>query len=482
MEVNSQTIKHIDPLTLPADLRMLSQHLMDRGGRAWLVGGCVRDLLLGISPQDYDIEVYGLHEAALTAALQEIGRCDQVGRQFGIHKLRLHGRTIDVALPRTEIKCGQGHRSFSVQSDPFLSPEVASRRRDFTINAMMFDPVQNQLLDLHGGQSDLLSRTLRHVSTAFGEDPLRPLRAMQFAARFSMQLAPATAAICHTLIGEAATLPGSRIREEWRKWCQAATPSCGLIALRESGWLTLYPELSALTDCPQDPRWHPEGSVWQHTLQVVDQAAAIATRYNLDLRIREQLLIAALCHDMGKVETTVRHDNGEISSPGHNHQGIAIAARFLRRIHFPKEVETHILPLIREHMAHIHGQPGERSVRKLAFRLQPANIALWEMLVEADASGRFPAPPSRPAQGWLQLATTMQQHRQPAERIISGRMLIGFGIEPGPAMGALLAKAYQAQLNGDFSDLDSARKWLAKEINHFTMPSTSPSSAAGAID
>ncbi|TLS67595.1 HD domain-containing protein [Mariprofundus erugo] len=464
MQVKHDPFRAIDPLLLPADLLQLCRHLAASGGRAWLVGGCVRDLLLGIPPHDYDVEVYGLHESALTTALQQLGRCEQVGRQFGVHKLWLHGRTIDVALPRTEVKQGEGHRAFSVQSDPFLTPEIASLRRDFTINAMMYDPIHAHLLDLHGGQSDLASRTLRHVSAAFGEDPLRPLRAMQFAARFSMRLAAETGVICRALIDEATTLPGSRIREEWMKWCHAATPSYGLRALRESGWLALYPELFALTDCPQDPRWHPEGSVWKHTLQVVDQAARIADRQGLDRHAREQLLIAALCHDMGKVDTTIRHDNGRISSPGHNLQSLTRAGSFLRRIDFPKEMEAYISPLIREHMTHMHGIASEKSVRRLAFRLQPANIELWEMLVEADASGRFPAPPSRPAQEWLQLAITMQQHHHPVRRVITGRVLIDCGIEPGPAMGALLAKAYEAQLNGDFFDIDSARTWLAREI------------------
>jgi len=456
--------KPIDPARLPPAILHVCQRLADAGGKAWLVGGCVRDLMLGINPKDYDLEVYGLDEAALSGCLQQIGRCEMVGRQFGVHKLWFNGMEIDVALPRTEAKNGTGHRGFAIQTDPDLTPEIASLRRDFTINAMMFDPLHDNLLDLHGGQSDLDGQVLRHVSRAFVEDPLRPLRAMQFSARFQLSLAPETASLCQILLSEADSLPASRIWNEWQKWSHAPFPSYGLRALQDSGWLPCYPGLNALQSCPQDPPWHPEGNVWLHTLQVVDMAAMIAQKNMLNSHNREHLVFAALCHDIGKPETTVRYKNGRIGSPGHGQAGVPLSHHFLSRIHAPGRIAKYILPLVREHITHLHGEPTPRAVRRLAYRLQPTHIELWEMLVEADASGRSPAPPSRPAHPWLELAQTMQQQHQPVARIVDGDMLMDLGVQPGPGMGRLLATAYQAQLNGDFDHADGARAWCLSHI------------------
>ncbi|WP_167631791.1 CCA tRNA nucleotidyltransferase [Mariprofundus ferrooxydans] len=454
----------IDPDLLPPEILFLCRHLATAGGDAWLVGGCVRDLMLHINPKDYDLEVYGLTEAALSDALQQLGRCEMVGKQFGVHKLWFRQMEIDVALPRTESKSGSGHRGFVVHTDPHLTPEIATLRRDFTINAMMYDPLQHRLLDLHGGQSDLDEGILRHVSPAFAEDPLRPLRAMQFAARFRFHLAPETAAMCRTLVAEADTLPASRIWIEWQKWSHARSPSCGLIALHDSGWLACYPELQALQQCPQDPRWHPEGDVWVHTLQVVDKAAEMAKKHHLSRPDREHLLFAALCHDLGKPETTVQQPDGRIGSPGHSKAGVPLTRRLLQRMHAPGAIGKIVVPLVQEHITHLFGDPTARAVRRLAWRLQPAHIELWEMLVEADASGRAPAPPSRPALPWLQLAQSMQQHRQAAARIVDGDMLMQLGVEPGPVLGEMLAKAYQAQLNGEFNDAQGARLWCIAHI------------------
>jgi len=450
--------------SLPAEVLQLCRLLANAGGQAWLVGGCVRDLLLGIKPVDYDLEAYGLNVGALNDCLRQVGRCEMVGKQFGVHKLWFKGMQIDVALPRTEAKAGVGHRGFDIQTNPELSPEVATLRRDFTINAMMFDPLQDKLLDLHGGQSDLDARILRHVSIAFTEDPLRPLRAMQFAARFQLTLAPETATLCRKLLPEADNLPSTRIWSEWRKWCHAPWPSYGLRALECSGWLTCYLELNLLQDCPQDARWHPEGNVWLHTLQVVDQAATIAQTNKLDRHQREHLVFAALCHDLGKPATTIQHRAGRIGAPGHSEAGAPLSRQFLSRIHAPGRIVKYILPLVRDHITHMHSEPTMRSVRRLAYRLQPASIELWEMLVQADASGRLPAPPSRPAARWLELAQTMRQHRQPMPRIVNGAMLMDMGVLPGPAMGRMLARAYEAQLNGDFNNTKSARLWCLSRL------------------
>ena len=451
---------------LPHSVLTVCRHIAASGGKAWLVGGCVRDLLLGLAPKDFDIEAYGLSMDQLEKCLAPMGRTGKVGAHFGILKLWLGNLEIDVALPRTEIKTEAGHRGFSVAHDPDLHPERATARRDFTINAMMFDPLTNKLLDLHGGKRDLENRILRHVGPAFSEDPLRPLRAMQFAARFQLRLDSQTAELCRKVLAEANTLPTSRIWGEWQKWSHAPHPSFGLQALQESGWLDLHPDLQMMVDCPQEPRWHPEGSVWQHTLHVCDQAARLASENNLGPLIRERLMFAALCHDVGKPNCTFMDARKRLRSPGHCQAGVDLTENFLLQIGAPKHLIRHVLPLVREHLVHMHGQPTDRAIRRLANRLTPANIELWEILVQADASGRPPLPPSRPAQAWLERALELKHHKSKPEPILNGNILIRMGIKPGPRMGRLLRKAYSAQLDGLFLDEPSAIAWFQEKGLH----------------
>jgi len=230
------------------------------GGSPLIVGGAVRDALMGAEVKDFDIEVYGLPIDQLSELLAGFGRVDAVGRSFGILKMRTPaGHELDISLPRRESKVGAGHRGFLAAPDPTMTPREAASRRDFTWNALAVTPA-GELLDFFGGAADLSAGIIRHTTDAFAEDPLRVLRAMQFAARFDMRLAPETAALCRTLLPEAPTLATERIWGEWQKWAlKGRKPAAGLRVLGETGWLTLYPELAALIDCPQDPLWHPEG-------------------------------------------------------------------------------------------------------------------------------------------------------------------------------------------------------------------------------
>jgi len=455
--------------TLPQALYKLCRHLADSKAKAWLVGGSVRDLILGISPHDFDLEAYGLETTALHAALQQFashegGQVAYVGRQFGVFKLWIQDAEFDIAMPRSEIKNASGHKGFVINADPNLDIYQASLRRDFTINAMMFDPLHQTFIDHHGGADDLQHKRLKHVSPAFSEDPLRPLRAMQLAARFQLSLDADTAILCQSLLHEAATLPHERIWAEWQKWSHAPHPSYGLRALREMGWLSHQPEIGALIGCPQSVVWHPEGDVWLHTLQVCDQAAKIAVRNKLDRTATEQLIFAALCHDFGKPITTSTNASGDIISPGHSEAGIEPTTAFLSKIGSPKGLIASITPLIRDHITHLHGKATPRAVRRLAHRLEPANIEQWEMLTEADASGRSPAPASRPALAWLQQAIQRQHHQRKPTPLLTGKSLISQGIAPGISMGKLLTQAYEAQLDGQFNDKASAIAWL--QHNH----------------
>ncbi len=448
---------------VPEAILQVCRVLEGAGGRAWLVGGCVRDMLLGFVPYDWDIEIYQMDEKKLIQALQGLGRFEHVGKQFGVYKLWLKDIEIDIALPRKEIKTGKGHTAFDVVCDSELAPEQAVLRRDFTINAMMFDPLKDELLDFHDGQKHLQVKQLKHVSPAFVEDPLRPLRAMQFAARFGLTLDAQTADMCKQLLSEAASLSSARVWQEWLKWSQAEHPSLGLQALKDMGWDAFYPELLALQGCVQDKHWHPEGDVWTHTLLVVDEAAHLLKERELQGQEKVVLLFAALCHDLGKPLTTVVLDDGKVVCPKHGEAGIEPSMDFLNRIGAPKWLKKAVSPLVKEHVVHLEAQLSDKSVRCLAYRLQPMHIRLWEVLTEADACGRHPAPPERPALAWLKRAQMLQVANAPATPIITGKLLLSQGLKPSVGMGKLLDAAYQAQMRGDFNDRISALIWLEKQ-------------------
>ena len=352
------------PFPLAGSLLALVDALARAGGRPLAVGGAVRDHLLGTQAHDVDVEVYGLDLAALERALQGF-RVHAVGRAFGVLKVDVdHGgeRTqFDVALPRTESKVRAGHRGFVVASDPHLDPAAAAARRDFTLNAIAVDlleqarapevPCSAVLVDPHHGVADLAAGVLRHVSDAFDEDPLRVLRAAQFTARFGLTLHDSTVARCIALKGELSTLAAERIFGEVAKLClKARFPSLGLLVLQRTEALAvLFPELLAMVDCPQEEEWHPEGSVWLHTLLVVDESARIAEEEQLPSDERLRLVFGALCHDLGKPSTTELAD-GRILSRDHESAGEAPTRAFLERMAAPHALVDDVVALVRDHL------------------------------------------------------------------------------------------------------------------------------------
>ena len=441
----------------------LCRLIREAGGRPLLVGGCVRDMLLGSRASDLDLEVYELAPQRLIEVLSAAFEIDRVGQSFGV--IKLHDYPIDISLPRRESKAGLGHRGFEVLSDPMMPLEEAAARRDYTINAMAIDPATEDLLDPFNGQRDLSLRILRHTSPQFADDPLRVLRGMQFISRFELSPAPETLALCRALLHEYATLTPERIWREWEKWASLGVqPSLGLRFLQDIGWAAMYSELGALQGCPQDPSWHPEGDVWTHTLLVVDQAARIAVRDGLQGRERAVLLFAALCHDLGKPPSTAVID-GHIRSYGHAER-VDIVASFLDKVGAPKELATRVAELVRYHLSHLQFDGSPRHVRRLSRRLEEAGetLRMLARVVEADASGRPPLPRELPAEMQQMLATAerLQLAEQGPRPILLGRHLLSLGIQPGPRMGQILKTAYEAQLDGAFSTLEDGVRWLTE--------------------
>ena len=451
-------------------VRAVAELVRSAGGRALLVGGCVRDFLRAnlspstststspspstSTPSDFDIEVYGLGMDDLIAALKTRFRLDLVGVSFGV--IKLHGYDIDIALPRRETKLGEGHRAFQMEYDPTLSVKEASARRDFTVNAIYMDPTSGEIIDPWNGRADLERGILRHVSPHFVEDPLRVLRGMQFIARFNLEPAPETIEICRTMTSE--NLAPERLMGEWMKLItQGKYISKGLNFLRAVGWVKYYPELERLIGCEQDPKWHPEGDVWNHTLCSLDALAPYADPV---------VGFAVLCHDFGKPACT-RYDpvKKHIRSLGHDEAGVEPTKSFLSRLTNEERLLKEVPELVRLHMrpfAMWRDKCSDSAIRRLALK---TDISRLIQVAAADDAGRPPFPSEPEPLQWLTAqAKRLEVEAAAPKPILQGRDLIALGLKPGPDFSRILKAAFEAQLDGAFSDHPSALAFLNKSL------------------
>lgn len=429
--------------------------IIEAGGRPLAVGGCVRDEVLGLEPKDMDIEVHGMSASQLEEVLSHFGKVNAVGVSFGVIKLWAGGQDFDFSLPRRDNKVGVGHKGFDVEILDNPTPTEAAERRDFTWNSMFKDLATGEIIDPFRGRDDLKAKIIRHTSPQFAEDPLRVLRAMQFAGRFNMSIAPSTAILAQDLKGEFSSLPKERIWGEWEKWAaKSVKPSAGLQLLVMTDWITLFPELAALIDCPQDPEWHPEGDVFVHTKHAVDQAARIADRDGLN---RVVMVLAALCHDLGKPATTDFKD-GKWRSPGHA-QHVEPVISFLDRIGAPNSVVDAVVELTQKHMTDVGFSNSKPAVRRLLRGFKHITLDDLLAIIEIDRSARPPLPAKRPAETrWLrEVAAEVASQIQP---ILMGRHLIELGVAPGPGMGKILKVAEEAQMDGLFDNVEDGILWV----------------------
>ena len=444
------------------EVRTVAELVKRAGGRALLVGGCVRDELLGLSPKDFDIECFGISSADLQAALAEKFELDLVGISFGVIKLK--HLEIDVAMPRRETKLGLGHRAFEMEYDPTLTIEEASARRDFTVNAIYRDPLTDEILDPWNGRADLEKRILRHVSPHFTEDPLRVLRGMQFVARFDLDPAPETIEVCRGMTPEG--LAPERLFGEWAKLLtQGVKISKGLNFLKDVGWVKYYPELEKLIGCKQDPEWHPEGDVWNHTLCCLDSFAK--EREEGKGKREEDLVVglAVLCHDFGKPKCTAYDPvKKRIRSLGHDEEGVEPTLSFLRRLTNEERLLKEVPPLVRLHMrpfAMWRDKSSDGAIRRLAAKV--VRIDRLIRVAAADDAGRPPFPSEPEPLQWLaEQAERLRVADSAPKPIVQGRDLIALGMKPGVEFGRILKAAYEAQLDGRFSDLKGGIEYVEK--------------------
>jgi tRNA nucleotidyltransferase (CCA-adding enzyme) len=426
------------------------------GGRALIVGGWVRDRLMGQASKDVDLEVFGLDAARLKEVLHPFGSVNTVGESFTVYKVA----GLDVSIPRRESKTGHGHRGFTVSGEPALSFEEAARRRDFTVNAISWDPLTDEYLDPFHGQADIERRALRAVdASTFTDDSLRVLRAIQFAARFEFTVDEPTRALCRSLPLD--DLPGERIWGEIEKLLlRARRPSIGFALALDLGVVEqLFPELDALVGCPQEPEWHPEGDVWVHTLLVIDQARARID----DLPYPQQVtvMLGALCHDLGKPATTAFID-GRIRSLDHEEGGVAPATALLDQLHVHSmqgyDVRRDVLGIVANHLKpgmFAKAQPpvGDGAFRRLA---QKVDLDLLARVARADCEGRGGGFDCSAMDAFVQRARALGVEHAAPDPLVKGRHLIELGVVPGPALGEVLRQVYERQLDGSVADFDAA--------------------------
>lgn len=446
----------------PGIVRVLEE-LAAAGGRPYVVGGAVRDALAGRVPQNWDIEVFALSAHRLQAALEPLGRVSAVGEAFAVYKLgRLEGVAgeADVSLPRRDSKGGPGHRGIAVEGDPDLPLEEAARRRDFTINAMSWDPRTREVCDPFGGRADLESRVLRAVDAAhFGEDPLRALRGVQLAARFALDVEPATARLCASM--PLSELPAERVFGEVEKLLlHAERPSLGLSLLARWGLLqSVAPELLPLADTPQDPEWHPEGDVWTHTLLAIDQAARL--RDDLDRPRQLAVMLGVLCHDLGKPATTAFED-GRIRSRGHEEAGrgptLALLERWNVHTLHGYDLRGQVVAVVVDHLkpAQLYAERARVSdgaIRRLAARCEPE---LLYRVARADCLGRTGDFAPVAMEWFRQRVHELDVAERPPDPLLRGRDLLALGMTPGPRVGRALRALYERQLDGELRTRDQA--------------------------
>ena len=420
----------------------IAEYVKEAGGRAFYVGGFVRDRMLGIENKDVDIEVHGLEPDALYEILGRLGEPLSFGKSFGVFALK--GEDIDIAMPRRERATGSGHRDFEVDVDPFIGTREAARRRDFTINALMEDVLTGEVVDHFGGRRDLDEGVIRHIDPAtFIEDPLRVLRGAQFAARFGFAIAPDTIELCRGI--DLSALSRERVEEEMKKaLLKADMPSIFFESLRAMDQLDVwFPELKQTIGLEQDPVFHPEGDVWTHTMEVIDRAAAFRDRVSGPYRF----MLLALTHDLGKIVTT-EVVKGRIHAYEHETKGMPLVEAFMDRLTCEKEVKNYVYNMVPLHMrpnVAAYSKPALKSTNRMFDAAEAPADLIW--FAEADKPV-FSGSDAFTGDKEFLLERLKAYEETMAKPYVMGRDLIEAGLEPGEDFSEILAHAHKLRLAG----------------------------------
>ena len=430
------------------------------GGIVYYVGGCVRDKLMNIESKDTDIEVHGIESTLLESILESLGEVLFFGRHFGVYNIK--GYDLDIALPRTEQLSGLKHTDFLIDTNPFLGTKKAAERRDFTINSIMQNALSGEICDHFGGVDDIKNGIIRHVNDhTFTDDPLRVFRAAQFAARFNFKIAPETKKLCSSM--HLGNISHERVFEEMKKaLLKAEKPSLFFDNLMDMDCMQLwFPEIEELSRIEQNPKYHPEGNVYIHTMQVLDEAA----KRRCDAKNPLSLMLSALVHDLGKLVTTEVID-GQIHAYQHESKGIPIVEKFLRRITNDKSLINYALNMTELHMKPnilFHANSAVKATNKMFDQAaEPYDLIL---LALSDISATHPPQECRMSEEFL--TTRLDIYNEYMQRpYVMGRDLSDAGIPPGESYRLILEYAHKLRLAG--VEKDSALKQViayAKKVN-----------------
>lgn len=447
------------------DISDIVQIINKQNAKAYLVGGAVRDILLKIPIVDIDIEVHGLSIEQLSLILSQFGRVSYVGKSFGV--LKIDNINIDWSLPRTD----SSGRKPVVTIDPYMGIKNALQRRDLTINAMAIDLTSYEFIDPFNGYKDLLDRILRAPDINFFiEDPLRFFRVMQFISRFEMLPDRQLDNVCTTM--DISKVSIERIEHEFEKlMLKSVYPSMGLRWLLKIKRLKeILPELYNTINIEQDPQWHPEGDVFEHTMQSVD-AAAILNYDNNEQKLI--IMFAALCHDLGKVKTT-EFSKGRLRSLGHAEAGVELTRSLLRHITRKNKLIESVCILVKYHMSPIQFiqlNASDSAYKRLALKLFKAGVTMQMLakLVIADEQGRN-SQKLKPltedveiAQEFIKRAEKAKVLTEPEKPILLGRDIKEL-VPVGPLMGKLLKHAYDLQIKKNIKNKQELLKQLMNKI------------------
>ncbi|MFA6526711.1 MAG: HD domain-containing protein [Candidatus Buchananbacteria bacterium] len=441
----------------------------EEGGRALLVGGSVRDYYFNLVPKDYDIEIYRLERPKIIEIISQFGTVKEVGKAFKVMSLVLpNGASLDVSLPRVDNKTGPGHKGFEVTSDPYMSIKDAAIRRDFTINSLAADPLTGEVYNYYDGLNDIKNRVLRVTDEKkFKEDALRVLRGAQFFARMSLSADDTCRRILTETSHDIGELSKDRFIIEWEKlMIKGFRPSRGLELLKDLGVLKeWHPELDVLSNIPQEQEWHPEGDVWRHTLMSVDAASEHLNDFGLDKEQKLTVMLATLCHDLGKATTTEFNPQKQrLTTHGHGEAGAEPTKRFLTSIGLDQNnIEFNkIIKLVIEHLSPTFlyfrnfeskqkvKVAADGAIRRLAKRIHPATIRELVAVATADHLGRGPFTEENgqtifnlyEAGQWLiQEAESLGVDKEPPKKILTGRDLVILGFKPGKNIGRIMTLA-----------------------------------------
>ena len=431
------------------------RRLHSAGFLAFWVGGCVRDFLLGREPGDYDIVT-----SALPEQLEQLfKRTIPVGRKFGVMVVVEGGRQFQVATFRAEADYQDGRRPGRVA---FGDAEADARRRDFTVNGLFYDPVRKELHDWVGGEADLRARIIRTIGAPgerFGEDHLRLLRAVRFAAQLDFSIEAGTFAALKVNAAKIKTISAERVREELVKLFRPPHAPRGLDLLRESGLLEqVLPEIAATAACEQSPDFHPEGTVFNHLRLMLQHLPRDAD---------PSLPWAVLLHDVAKpVTASADPETGSMHFYGHEKIGADMAGEILERLRFPRKQIEEVIKAVLFHMQFKDVlQMRKSTLRRLLMRPTfPLELELHRLDC-LGSHGRLDVYDFLAAQA-RQLEE--QPHIRPP--LLKGDDLIALGLKPGPALGALLAEIREQQLQDELKTKAEARKWAKARIARAKRP------------